>query len=95
MRVLVVEDERPIADLVKLYLTRDGFGVHVEGDGGGGLSAARRLRPVLPAAASMALEGAELSRAAARGSASAASDIAEARGAISVVSRSYTKGHSD
>ena len=28
--VLVVEDERPIADLVRLYLTRDGYGVHVE-----------------------------------------------------------------
>jgi DNA-binding response OmpR family regulator len=44
--VLVVEDERPIADLVKLYLTRDGYGVHVESDGVGGLAAARRLRPV-------------------------------------------------
>ncbi len=45
--VLVVEDERPIADLVRLYLTRDGFGVHVESDGDGGLAAARRLRPVV------------------------------------------------
>jgi DNA-binding response OmpR family regulator len=44
--VLVVEDERPIADLVRLYLTRDGFGVHVETDGPGGLAAARRMRPV-------------------------------------------------
>jgi two-component system, OmpR family, response regulator len=44
--VLVVEDERPIADLVKLYLTRDGYGVHVESDGAAALSAARRLRPV-------------------------------------------------
>jgi DNA-binding response OmpR family regulator len=44
--VLVVEDERPIADLVRMYLTRDGFGVHVECDGGAGLAAARRLRPV-------------------------------------------------
>jgi two-component system, OmpR family, response regulator len=44
--VLVVEDERPIADLVKLYLSRDGFGVHVEADGAAGLAAARRLRPV-------------------------------------------------
>ena len=33
--VLVVEDERPIADLVRLYLSRDGFGVHVEHDGVG------------------------------------------------------------
>jgi DNA-binding response OmpR family regulator len=44
--VLVVEDERPIADLVRLYLTRDGYGVHVEHDGLTGLAAARRLRPV-------------------------------------------------
>jgi two-component system, OmpR family, response regulator len=44
--VLVVEDERPIADLVKLYLTRDGFGVHVEHDGSAGLAATRKLRPV-------------------------------------------------
>ena len=44
--VLVVEDERPIAELVRMYLTRDGFGVHVEHDGTAGLAAARKLRPV-------------------------------------------------
>ena len=44
--VLVVEDERSIADLVRMYLLRDGFGVHVEYDGPAGLAAARRLRPV-------------------------------------------------
>ncbi|SCL15472.1 response regulator transcription factor [Micromonospora inyonensis] len=44
--VLVVEDEPAIADLVRLYLARDGFGVHVERDGPTGLAAARRLRPV-------------------------------------------------
>src|SRR5688500_3438633 len=44
--VLVVEDERAIADLVRMYLTRDGFGVHVEHDGRAGLAAARRMRPV-------------------------------------------------
>jgi two-component system, OmpR family, response regulator len=44
--VLVVEDERPIADLVRMYLSRDGFGVHVEYDGTAGLAAARRVRPV-------------------------------------------------
>ncbi|WP_433826363.1 response regulator transcription factor [Actinoplanes sp. CA-015351] len=44
--VLVVEDERPIADLVRLYLRREGFGVQVEHDGTAGLAAARRLRPV-------------------------------------------------
>jgi two-component system, OmpR family, response regulator len=44
--VLVVEDERAIADLVRMYLTREGFGVHVESDGSAGLAAARSLRPV-------------------------------------------------
>src|SRR6266550_880221 len=44
--VLVVEDERAIADLVRLYLAREGFGVHVESDGRAGLAAARRLHPV-------------------------------------------------
>ncbi|SCG59628.1 response regulator transcription factor [Micromonospora coxensis] len=44
--VLVVEDEPAIADLVRLYLTREGFGVHLERDGAAGLAAARRLRPV-------------------------------------------------
>jgi DNA-binding response OmpR family regulator len=44
--VLLVEDERSIADLVRLYLSREGFGVHVEHDGTAGLAAARRLKPV-------------------------------------------------
>ncbi|RLK60523.1 response regulator transcription factor [Actinokineospora cianjurensis] len=44
--VLVVEDDRAIAELVTLYLRRDGFGVHVEVDGLGAIAAARRLRPV-------------------------------------------------
>jgi two-component system OmpR family response regulator len=44
--VLVVEDEAAIADLVRLYLTREGFGVHVERDGLSGLAAARRMHPV-------------------------------------------------
>ncbi len=44
--VLVVEDERAIADLERLYLSREGFGVHVEADGAAGLAAARRLHPV-------------------------------------------------
>jgi DNA-binding response OmpR family regulator len=43
--ILVVEDEKAIADLERLYLSREGFGVHVEGDGRGGLAAARALRP--------------------------------------------------
>ncbi len=44
--MLVVEDEASIADLLRLYLTREGFGVHVERDGRGGLAAARSLHPV-------------------------------------------------
>jgi DNA-binding response OmpR family regulator len=44
--VLVVEDDRAIADLVALYLRNAGFGVQVETDGIGGLAAIRRLGPV-------------------------------------------------
>ncbi|OXM68699.1 response regulator transcription factor [Amycolatopsis vastitatis] len=44
--VLVVEDEAAIAELAALYLKRDGFGVHVEADGGRALEAVRRLKPV-------------------------------------------------
>jgi DNA-binding response OmpR family regulator len=44
--VLVIEDEKAIADLERLYLTREGFGVHVESDGRAGLAAARNLHPV-------------------------------------------------
>ncbi|GAY09909.1 response regulator transcription factor [Pseudonocardia sp. N23] len=43
--VLVVEDEPAIADLIRLYLRKDGFGVHVEHDGTAGLDAVRRLSP--------------------------------------------------
>jgi DNA-binding response OmpR family regulator len=43
--ILVVEDERPIAELVRMYLQRDGFGVELESDGIAGFAAARRLRP--------------------------------------------------
>jgi DNA-binding response OmpR family regulator len=44
--VLVVEDERAIADLERLYLTEAGFGVHVERDGAAALAAVDRLKPV-------------------------------------------------
>ncbi len=43
--ILVVEDERPIAELVRMYLQRDGFGVELESDGHAGLTSARKLRP--------------------------------------------------
>ncbi len=44
--VLVVEDERPIAEVQRVYLSADGFAVHIEDDGLAGLAAVRRLRPV-------------------------------------------------
>ncbi len=44
--VLIVEDERAISDLLRLYLSREGFGVHVASDGPSGLSYARTLHPV-------------------------------------------------
>lgn len=44
--VVIVEDEPAIADIERLYLTRAGFGVHVERDGAAGLAAIRSLRPV-------------------------------------------------
>jgi DNA-binding response OmpR family regulator len=44
--VVIVEDERAIADLQRLYLTEAGFGVHIERDGLAGLASIRRLRPV-------------------------------------------------
>ncbi len=44
--VLVVEDDPAIAELVGLYLRRDGFGVQVERDGQAALAAVRRVRPV-------------------------------------------------
>ena len=44
--VLVVEDERSIADLLRLYLTREGFRVEIETDGPEALAAIRSRRPV-------------------------------------------------
>jgi len=44
--VLVVEDDRAIADLVRIYLRREGFGVQVEADGAAALDAVGRLHPV-------------------------------------------------
>ncbi|WP_018760646.1 response regulator transcription factor [Arthrobacter sp. 135MFCol5.1] len=44
--VLIVEDERAIADVQRIYLSRAGFGVHVETTGQGGLDRIRGLRPV-------------------------------------------------
>ena len=43
--VLVVEDDHEIAELVRLYLVRDGYRVRIEHRGDTGLAAARSLRP--------------------------------------------------
>ena len=44
--VVIIEDERAIADIERLYLTGAGFGVHVATDGTTGLDDIRRLSPV-------------------------------------------------
>jgi DNA-binding response OmpR family regulator len=43
--VLVVEDEPAIAELIRLHLTKAGYGVQVERDGQSALAAIARLRP--------------------------------------------------
>ena len=45
LRVLVVDDEPPIVDLLTGYLAREGWSVDSAGDGPGGLDAVRRLDP--------------------------------------------------
>ncbi|MCZ7525725.1 MAG: response regulator transcription factor [Acidimicrobiia bacterium] len=45
--VVVVDDEPNIADLVEIYLAREGFRVHKAGTGEGGLAAVRDHRPRL------------------------------------------------
>ena len=44
-RVLVVDDEEPLAELVASYLRRDGFDVTVAGDGERAIELARELEP--------------------------------------------------
>ncbi len=44
--VLVVEDEAAIADLIRMYLAQAGYGVHVERDGEGALTAVQTRKPV-------------------------------------------------
>ena len=44
--VLIAEDERAIADLIGMYLRREGFGVELTTTGPDALAAARRLSPV-------------------------------------------------
>jgi two-component system OmpR family response regulator len=44
--VVIVEDEKTIAELERLYLSQAGFGVHLATDGVQGLADIRRLAPV-------------------------------------------------
>ena len=46
-RILVVEDEPEIAEVVKAYLLREGFQVEVKGDGASAVTAAERELPSL------------------------------------------------
>ncbi len=43
--ILVVEDEAPIADVIRMNLASAGYGVHVERSGDGALAAVRAHRP--------------------------------------------------
>jgi DNA-binding response OmpR family regulator len=43
--ILVVEDERAISELLRMYISREGFGVHVAMDGQSALAAARMMHP--------------------------------------------------
>jgi two-component system alkaline phosphatase synthesis response regulator PhoP len=46
-RILIVDDEEHIVELVRLYLERDGFRVDSASDGAQGLRLSRELRPAL------------------------------------------------
>jgi len=46
-KILVIEDERDILDLVRHYLEKEGFRTRTAADGGSGLTAARQERPDL------------------------------------------------
>ena len=46
-KILIIEDEKAIAELIKLYLEREGFGVSMAMDGVEGLEVAWRMMPDL------------------------------------------------
>ena len=46
-KALVVEDDSNIADLIRIYLEKDGFDVHIAGDGGSGVQLFREISPDL------------------------------------------------
>ncbi len=43
--ILVVEDERAISELLRMYISRECFGVHIASDGQSALTAARTMHP--------------------------------------------------
>ena len=43
--VLIVEDDKNIAELLQLYLQKEGYAVSIANDGGQGLSSFRTLQP--------------------------------------------------
>jgi DNA-binding response OmpR family regulator len=43
---MVVEDEPAIADIIRIYLSKAGYGVHLERDGALALAAVKALKPV-------------------------------------------------
>ena len=45
--VLIVEDDRNIAELLQLYLEKEGYAVTIAGDGGAGLTKFRAIKPDL------------------------------------------------
>ena len=45
--VLVVEDDRNIAELLQLYLEKEGYAVTIANDGGQGLTKFRGIKPDL------------------------------------------------
>ena len=45
--ILIIEDDGNIADLLRLYLEKDGYDVVIASDGGSGISSFRQHRPIL------------------------------------------------
>ena len=45
--ILIVEDDRNIAELLQIYLTKEGYNTQIANDGGEGVELFRRLRPDL------------------------------------------------
>ena len=46
-KVLIVEDDLNIADLLRLYLEKDGYEVYLAADGGKGVERLRQVQPDL------------------------------------------------